>query len=78
MGELFSYTLVSGIILLSLYLPYKLLLAGERQHRFNRAVIICMYLVAVTVPLLPRISFPVGGTASEAATTAVGNITIGP
>ena len=78
MGELFSITLVSGIILLCMYLPYKLLLAGERQHRFNRAVIICMYLVAVTVPLLPRISFPVGETASEAATTAVGNIAIGP
>ena len=78
MGELFSITLVSGIILLCLYLPFKLLLAGERQHRFNRAVIICMYLVAVTVPLLPRISFPVGETASEATTTAVGNIAIGP
>lgn len=78
MGELFSITLVSGVMLLCMYLPYKLLLAGERQHRFNRAVIICMYLVAVTVPLLPRISFPVGETANEAATTAVGNITIGP
>lgn len=78
MGELFSITLVSGIILLCMYLPYKLLLAGERQHRFNRAVIICMYLVAVTVPLLPRISFPVGETANEATTTAVGNIAIGP
>lgn len=65
-------------MLLCMYLPYKLLLAGERQHRFNRAVIICMYLVAVTVPLLPRISFPVGQTVNEAATTAVGNITIGP
>ena len=65
-------------MLLCMYLPYKLLLAGERQHRFNRAVIICMYLVAVTVPLLSRISFPVGETANEAATTAVGNITIGP
>lgn len=78
MGELFSITLVSGVMLLCMYLPYKLLLAGERQHRFNRAVIICMYLVAVTVPLLSRISFPVGETANEAATTAVGNITIGP
>ena len=78
MGELFSITLVSGVMLLCMYLPYKLLLSGERQHRFNRAVIICMYLVAVTVPLLPRISFPVGETANEAATTVVGNITIGP
>lgn len=78
MGELFSITLVSGIILLCMYLPYKLLLAGERQHRFNRAVIICMYLMAVTEPLLPRISFPIGETANEAATTAVGNIAIGP
>ena len=78
MGELFSITLVSGIMLLCMYLPYKLLLARERQHRFNRAVMICMYVVAVTVPLLPRISFPVGETANEAATTAIGNITIGP
>lgn len=78
MGELFSITLVSGIMLLCMYLPYKLLLARERQHRFNRAVMICIYVVAVTVPLLPRISFPVGETANEAAITAVGNITIGP
>ena len=54
MGELFSITLVSGVMLLCMYLPYKLLLAGERQHRFNRAVIICMYLVAVTVPLFQQ------------------------
>lgn len=29
MGDLFSITLVSGIILLCLYLPYKLLLARK-------------------------------------------------
>lgn len=78
MGELFSITLVSGIILLCLYLPYKLLLARKRQHRFNRIVIFCMYLTAVLVPLLNRIPFRVRESLESGVATAVGDITVGP
>lgn len=77
MGELFSITLVSGIILLCLYLPYKLLLARERQHRFNRVVILGIYLTAVVVPLLRRMPFPAEEVVGGSVETAVGNISIG-
>lgn len=78
MGELFSYTLVSGIILLSLYLPYKLLLARERQHGFNRVVILGMYLTAVVMPLLQGIRIPVNEAVNVPSGINAGNITVGP
>lgn len=78
MGELFSYTLVSGIILLSLYLPYKLLLARERQHGFNRVVILGMYLTAVVMPLLQGILIPVNEAVNVPSGINAGNITVGP
>lgn len=78
MGELFSYTLVSGIILLSLYLPYKLLLSRERQHGFNRVVILGMYLTAVVMPLLQGIRIPVNEAVNVPSGINAGNITVGP
>lgn len=78
MGELFSYTLVSGIILLSLYLPYKLLLARERQHGFNRVVILGMYLAAVVMPLLQGIRIPVNEAVNVPSGINAVNITVGP
>lgn len=78
MGELFSYTLVSGIILLSLYLPYKLLLARERQHGFNRVVILGMYLTAVVMPLLQGILIPVNEAVNVPSGINAVNITVGP
>lgn len=77
MGDLFSITLVSGIILMCLYLPYKLLLARERQHRFNRIVILSIYLTAVMVPLLQRIPMPVGESVGGNVAIEIGNITAG-
>lgn len=78
MGDFFSITLVSGIILLCLYMPYKLLLAGARQHRFNRLVMMGMYLVSVTVPLLMRMDIHVGGSESGHVAQPVADITFGP
>lgn len=77
MGDLFSITLVSGIILMCLYLPYKLLLARERQHRFNRIVILSIYLTAVMVPLLQRIPMPVSESVGGNVAIEIGNITAG-
>lgn len=77
MGDLFSITLVSGIILLCLYLPYKLLLARERQHRFNRIVVLSIYLTSVMVPLLQRIPMPVGESVGGNVAIELGDITAG-
>ena len=51
MGSWISYTLVSGLILLCLYLAYSLAMAGDNQPRFNRAVIMFCYLLAAVLPL---------------------------
>lgn len=79
MGDILSFTLTSGIILLCLYLPYKLLLARENQHRLNRLLLLGMYLLAIIVPLLKPVSFFVRNTDStSSAAGAVANIEIGP
>ena len=54
MGAFLSYSIVSGIILLCLALAYRLLLAPEKQHGYNRAVILAIYTVSFTT--LPMIS----------------------
>lgn len=80
MGEMFSFTLASGIILLCLYLPYRLLLARERQHRFNRLILLGMYAAAVAMPLLKMLP-PSAGTGTGSlplSADTVAGITIGP
>ena len=58
MGELMSFTLTSGIILLSMYLPYRLLLAGEKQHRLNRVILLAIYMAAIVIPLVRPVALP--------------------
>lgn len=40
MGELLSYSIVSGLSMLAMYLAYRLFLARENQHGFNRGVLL--------------------------------------
>ena len=46
MGALFTYTFSAGIILLASYIIYKWLLSSENQPRFNRCVLLCLYLAS--------------------------------
>lgn len=46
MGELLSYSIVSGLSMLAMYLAYRLFLARENQHGFNRGVLLGIYLVS--------------------------------
>ena len=39
MGAIFSYSLVSGLLLLAMYPVYKWLMAGERQHGYTRLIL---------------------------------------
>ena len=55
MGTLFSYTLYSGLVLTALYLTYKWMLAGEKQHACNRGILLGIYAVALGVPALAAI-----------------------
>lgn len=52
MGAFFSYSLVSGLVLLAMYLIYKWMLAGEKQCAFNRLALWCIYAVALVSPLM--------------------------
>ncbi len=49
---LLSYSLISTLILAFGYLGYRLVMAGERQHMFNRCFILIIYAVAIVLPLI--------------------------
>lgn len=53
MGEFLSYSMVSGFLMLALYLVYRLFLARDNQHAFNRGVLLGIYAVSFTAyPIL--------------------------
>lgn len=52
MGELLSYSIVSGLSMLAMYLAYRLFLARENQHGFNRGVLLGIYLVSFLSPAI--------------------------
>lgn len=52
MGAIFSYSLVSGIILILLYIAYKFTMAGERQFALNRVMLFAIYAMALTLPAI--------------------------
>lgn len=53
MGIFLSYSIISGLILLVLYLTYRLFLARDNQHSFNRGVLLGIYFVSfLTLPAI--------------------------
>ena len=46
MGKLLAYLIVSGLVLLAMYLVYKLFIARENQHGFNRGILLVIYLIS--------------------------------
>ena len=46
MGEFLSYSILSGLLMLAMYMAYRLFLARDNQHGFNRAVLLSIYLVS--------------------------------
>lgn len=57
MGEFLSYSITSGLLLLAMYLAYRIFLAGENQHSFNRSVLMCIYAVAFSLsPFISKIA----------------------
>lgn len=63
MERVLSYSMQSGIVLLLLYAVYKWLLSSEHQPRFNRIMLLIIYMLSLVIPLLPRIAFsgPIAG-----------------
>ena len=72
MGGVFAYSLYSSLILVAMYLTYKWVLAGERQHGFNRAILLGIYVAAIVLP-----SFALGFGSRMEATVAVDGVMVG-
>lgn len=52
MGSLLSYSILSGVYLLLLFPAYLIFIAREKQHGYNRAILLAIYAVAFSaVPL---------------------------
>lgn len=69
-GQLFIYSLLSGITLACLYIAYRPTLSNTTLFRFNRLCIITMYAIATVAPF---ITFSLGTN-----TAAVGEVTFTP
>lgn len=52
MGHFLSYTLSASVVLICLYLPYRLLMAGNKQYRLNRFTLWLIYAFSLAAPLL--------------------------
>lgn len=50
MGEILVYSMVSSVVLTAMYAVYKLALAAENQHGYNRAVLWLIYVAALSLP----------------------------
>lgn len=68
MGAFLSYSLTSGLILLAMYLAYRLFMAADNQHAYNRGVILGIY--AVSFLSLPAAHL-IGNMFSRAGDTAM-------
>ncbi len=76
MGVIFAYSITAGLLLLAMYPVYKWLMAGEKQHSFNRAIIWAIYLTALCLPLvIPSLKETTCQLTADTSSTS-GNITV--
>lgn len=75
MGHFLSYSIMSGMLLLAMSAVYRLLMAGDTRHIYNRAILLAIY--AVSFLLLPVIGLlqPILSAPQAAATAFTGNFT---
>lgn len=76
MGQIIVYSIMSGVILALLYMVYKITLASENQHAYNRMVILLIYGMALISPLLLHNVTSGGEAALVAAGIEVGRPSI--
>ena len=66
MGEFLSYSIVGGFLMLALYLAYRLFLATDNQHGFNRGVLLAIYAASfIAYPILQSLENLKVGNASQ-------------
>ena len=72
MGEFLSYSIMSGLYMLAMYLAYRLFLARDNQHVFNRCILLLIYFVSfVVTPIVFSIEF---GTSSPTVSILSNNV----
>lgn len=75
-GQLFSYSLASGIILICLYTVYRFALRQTTLFGFNRACIIGLYILAFTLPFFSiSLTHEPAGTTADTAVIAASDLT---
>lgn len=52
MGDLFIYILKSSLCLAAFYLFYKLMLSKETFHKFNRIVLLSLFMLSLIIPFI--------------------------
>lgn len=76
MGTITAYSIAVSIVMLALWLIYRMLLAQENQPAFNRCVLLLIYAASFAAPLLPSIktAIPAAKTV-EVTEVMIGEIT---
>ena len=67
MGGFLSYSIISGLLMLAMYLAYRLFLARDNQHGFNRGVLLGIYVVSFLA--LPAMSLSENPASQSTAMT---------
>ncbi len=66
MGTFLSYSLESGLLMLAMFLAYRVFLARENQHNYNRGVLLMIYIVSFAyLPLISLVHLLVSSTPSQ-------------
>ncbi len=75
MGAFLSYSMLSGLVMLALYLAYKLFMARNNQHGYNRGALMVIYVLSFAV--FPVMSlFQGDDVSSSLSVSAVGDIDV--
>ncbi len=66
MGEFLSYSITSGLLMLAMYLAYRLFLAKDNQHDFNRGVLLMIYFLSfATTPVMSALKYMLRADAAQ-------------
>ncbi len=52
MGAIFSYAILSGLVMLVCYFPYRFFMSDKKQYGLNRLTIYIIYMLSLLAPLL--------------------------
>lgn len=67
MGAFLSYSIVSGMLLLAMFAAYRLFMAGDNRHSWNRGVLLSIYALSfLSLPLIGLLRSLLPSTASAA------------